>query len=329
MNTIELYISKKYWFFIFFIAILFGFILGFIIKQSSFGGIIGSVTGLFIAVFAFIFISFMNSKFLPKIDKKYWVLVAFLFSFFSGFFGSEISFSIFMVEHDHYLAISTGMLTYLFGLILYLFSVSKNREAQLKQSLMESRLKSLEGQLNPHFLFNSINVISELIYQDQSLAEETLINLAKFLRKSMKEEKLIPIKEELDVVKNYLWIQNIRFNSKIQTTETVDFSLNDFLIPKFSLQLLVENAIKHHQNIAQNGIKIFIKIRKNHKKQILITVSNTIDREIKSLKYGIGLNNLQDRVKILHNGTINWTYEKTEKLINFNLCLNEHSNLNN
>jgi len=162
--------------------------------------------------------------------------------------------------------------------------------------LMQSRLSSLETQLNPHFLFNSLNSIAELVHIDSYKAEEAILKVSSFLRNTMEEKALIPLQKEIDNVKEYVELENIRFDGKIHLIIIGDIPAWE--VPKFSIQLIVENAIKHGVNPDKRLLVITLSF--NHE-QNLIHIEND-GLAIRSKDFGIGLNNLNQRLELLCRG---------------------------
>jgi LytS/YehU family sensor histidine kinase len=158
---------------------------------------------------------------------------------------------------------------------------------------VQSRLKSLERQLNPHFLFNALNSIAELVHQDQNKAEEAILKVSSFLRNSMNEKALISLNEELKNVEDYVDLENIRFSGKIHLHK--DIEKRSLYVPKFSIQLIVENAIKHGFRREQE-LNIFVETKGN-----MIVVKND-GTPIFKKEFGIGLQNLDQRLALLMHG---------------------------
>ena len=147
------------------------------------------------------------------------------------------------------------------GILLYLASVAlsylmlaqdraieaERKGAELQLLAQESELKALRAQLNPHFLFNSLNSLSALTAVDPARAREMCVLLSDFLRRSLGlgERRLVALREELDLAKAYLAIEQIRFGARLQLAWTVDPAAESALLPTLLLQPLVENAIKH------------------------------------------------------------------------------------
>lgn len=327
MDRIELKVSRNDWFYIIIIGALFGFFISlvfyFLIPQVQYlSTIVFSVfTAIVIALFASLFITISNNYILPKVNQNFWYIISFLFSFSSGALGFFLSF---MFAHNMdlpivvllepwwiSLGITLGFLTFLIGLILHQFISMKYKHEQVKHTMSQNRLRALENELNPHFLFNALNSMSELVYLDQKKAENAILNLATFLRNAINKESLIPLRLELEMVQTYVQIENIRFNNQIQLDIKIDEQLQNRAVPKFSIQLLVENAIKH--GYMQKALKIEIQSEKNR-----ITVSNN-GKISQNIHYGTGLQNLQDRLELLNVGKLQ--HNTQEESMSFTIIL--------
>lgn len=313
----ELKISLKDWTNILIIGILFGFfqsLIFYFLNQNlqTFSTIIFSIsTAFFITIFAIILITLSNSFILPKIKKSFWTILSFFFSFLSGFLGFILTYFIFskfdieviIFISGFWLNISivVGFLTLLIALILHQFVFLKNKNNQIQKEILESKLKSLENELNPHFLFNALNSVSQLIYIDKKKAEDAVLQLSKFLRNAINKESLVYLQNEIFMVQTYVNIENIRFDNKIvlHIDDYNDFKL--VKIPKFSIQLLVENSIKH--GYLGKVLNIFITFEKN-----LIKVSND-GKKNSNIKFKTGLSNLENRLRLLNIGELHFLIE--------------------
>jgi sensor histidine kinase YesM len=314
MNIVELKISPKDWLYIIIIGAFFGFFISLCFYFLSYDLqnistiIFSTSTAIFISLFAFFLITISNKFILPKVKKKFWYLISFIFSFLSGFVGFSFSFLLFSFGDLKilniispfwiYISITIGFLTFLVGLILHQFISMKYKNEEIKNQILETKLKALENELNPHFLFNALNSVSELIYQDQKKAENAVIQISKFLRNAINKESLITLETELSMVKTYVNIENVRFDEKI-VLKIDDFEeFKDIKVPKFSIQLLVENAIKH--GFLGKILNIDISFSKNK-----IVVQN--DGKITTNpKFGTGLSNLQKRLELQKVGSLNF-----------------------
>ncbi|WP_198304401.1 sensor histidine kinase [Arcobacter vandammei] len=310
----ELEISLKDWLNILIIGLLFGFFQSLIFYflneslQNSSTIIFSVSTAFFISIFAYILISFSNNFLLPKIPNKLWTFFSLIFSFLSGFLGFILGYFIFLKTGSNiiiliknfwfFLAIVVGFLTLLIALILHQFVSLKNKNNQIEKEILESKLKSLENELNPHFLFNALNSVSQLIYIDKKKAEDAVLQLSKFLRNAINKESLVTLENEILMVQTYVGIENIRFDNKVVLHIDDYKDLKFVKIPKFSIQLLVENGIKH--GYLGKELNIYIKFNINS-----ITVLND-GKKSSNIKFKTGLSNLENRLKILNIGKLEY-----------------------
>lgn len=327
MYDVELKIKRDDWVFIVFVGLLFGSLISaigyFLLEKSAlYGAMFGAILGLFISLFSIFFITISNSYILPMLPRAYWHTGSMFFSFLSGFLGSvcAVWFSSYarigllpaFEQKMLWLSFAIGLLTYLVGVLLHRFVKMRNENEKTKELLLQSRVSSLETQLNPHFLFNSINSVAELIYKDPSKAEEALISISDFLRSVMKENSLISIEEEIANIQKYIAIENIRFDDKIKLNIMADESIKNYLIPKFSIGLIVENAIKHGFDRSRT-LNISINVAKRNG-GVEIGVEND-GKALKSKQFGIGLKNLSERLKYLCNGSLEIGREDKKEFI--------------
>lgn len=319
-SSFELKISLKDWLYIIIVAAFFGFLISmffYFINENlkEINTVVFSVSSsIIIALFSSFLITVSNSFILPRVKKSFWYLISFVFSFLSGTLGFLTSFFIFsnfdinivnlIADFAVYIAIIIGFLTFLIGLILHQFISMKYKNESIKNEILESKLKALESELNPHFLFNALNSISELIYVDKKKAETSVINVSKFLRNAIYTDSLIPTINELEMVKTYVDIENIRFEDRICVNIEINKEHEARLIPKFSIQLLVENAIKH--GFQNEKLNVDIKVLKDE-----IIVSNN-GKLTEIVEFGTGLNNLDKRLKLLDIGFL--THKIDEKM---------------
>ena len=172
-------------------------------------------------------------------------------------------------------------------------------EHELRTLAREAELKALRAQLNPHFLFNSLNSISALTSLDPKGARTMCVLLSDFLRKSLKlgERPLVTLAEELDLVRAYLTIEQIRFGARLQVAWEVEPEAEPVRIPTLLLQPLVENAIKHGiANLVEGGV---IRIAARRRGECLdIEMENARDAEEEAPKgLGLGLTQVRQRLK--------------------------------
>ena len=176
MQRVELKVSPRDWIFIIIIGAFFGFFISlffyFLNKdlQNLSTIIFSTSTAIFISLFASFLISVSNNFILPKVNQKFWYAISFIFSFCSGALGFSFSFLVFSFSDFEilkfispfwfYISVTIGFLTFLVGLILHQFISMKYKNELIKTQILETKLKALENELNPHFLFNALNSVS-------------------------------------------------------------------------------------------------------------------------------------------------------------------------
>lgn len=182
----------------------------------------------------------------------------------------------------------------------HFFQKSRKQEIsnlELAASKRESELKNLRSQLNPHFLFNSLNSIRALVDIDPSKSKHAITTLSNLLRKSLilGKENLVSLSDELEVAKSYLDLEKIRFEERLTIEWEIDGDLEGFQIPPFSLQMMIENAIKHGiSNLVNGG---FVKISAYQNDEIVIEVRNSGSLSgVTDL--GVGIENVQKRLAL-------------------------------
>ncbi len=205
--------------------------------------------------------------------------------------------------------IGTGV--FIYGLIIltyYLFESLSNlseknaKEARLESLVKETEIKMLRSQINPHFLFNSLNSISSLTITDPEKARDMVVKLSEFMRYALsrKDEQPVSLQSELENVQLYLDIEKVRFGDKLITKETIESNCLNVKIPVMLLQPLYENAVKHgvYESTESVSIVTQAKISEGYME---ITISNNFD-PAPSLRRGTGtgLLNVTRRLELFY-----------------------------
>ncbi|HOE05283.1 MAG TPA: histidine kinase [Bacteroidales bacterium] len=203
--------------------------------------------------------------------------------------------------------IINGIIYYvLLALVYYLISsYESNQKAKQDVLAMESRLRetqlqALKSQINPHFLFNSLNSISFLVKQDSDKAREMLSVLSDYFRYSLKQQSnTATIADELVHCRKYLEIEKIRFSAKLIIEEEIDGQCLGFMLPAMLLQPIYENAVKH--GVYESDEPVIVKTQLVEKPDcILISISNNYDADALVRKgEGIGLKNAAERLRLM------------------------------
>lgn len=178
--------------------------------------------------------------------------------------------------------------------------VAEKEKYQLQASAKENAYINLKNQLNPHFLFNSLNSIRTLVDANPQLAKSAINQLSGLLRSSLHtgKQKTITLKEEMQTVKDYLAIEKIRFDDRLQFESEVDDDVLEVQVPPMMLQTLAENAVKHGiSNLKQGGV-IQLKAYKKEK-YLIIQLRNSGQYLPIPAHQGVGLINTKERLQIL------------------------------
>jgi two-component system, LytTR family, sensor kinase len=177
------------------------------------------------------------------------------------------------------------------------------REERLRHSLTEAELKALRAQVDPHFLFNTLNTIADLISSDPAKAESMTERLAEFFRYTLTrtEQALATLEEELQFVRHYLDIEQVRFGERLRVELSTAADLAQEMVPALILQPIVENAIRHGLAPKLGGGRISISaVREGRFLRIQVTDDGVGIRPDSRRKGGVGLQNVRDRLRALY-----------------------------
>ncbi|WP_192823509.1 sensor histidine kinase [Rufibacter sp. LB8] len=168
---------------------------------------------------------------------------------------------------------------------------------KLKKETIKVQFESLKQQVNPHFLFNSLNALTSLIYKDQDMAAKFVEQLSKVYRYVLenKDKELVPLHTELDFIYSYLFLLKIRFRENLRVDITIPDHLLNHQVAPLTMQLLMENAIKH--NIVSRDEPLFITVFIED--DYIIIKNNLQLRESREESTGVGLKNIINRYKYI------------------------------
>lgn len=214
---------------------------------------------------------------------------------------SEASFS-FTVKRPFWVSVWFILLVLVFvSLIIYLYirtrELNLRREEQKKKEKVEFEFQLLKNQINPHFLFNSFSTLISLIEEDRNQAMEYTEKLSDFFRKvlQLKETEIIPVREELMLIEDYLFIQRKRYGDLIRLEVILTEETLGSFIPPMTMQMLMENAVKHNIISKENPLNIKI-----YSEPGWIWVENTFQPKRQAeTSTGIGLDNISKRYRLL------------------------------
>jgi two-component system LytT family sensor kinase len=244
-------------------------------------------------------------------------------------FGTKYIMLLVLPEQNNYQAywdatfpyrIGTGVFIYGLIILSYFLFISltnlseKNvKEARLESLVKETELKMLRSQINPHFLFNSLNSVSSLTITDPEKARDMIIKLSEFMRYALskKDEQPVSLRSELENLMLYLDIEKVRFGDRLSTEENIEEQCLGIKMPVMILQPLYENAIKHgvYESTESVSIKTTVKINNG---LVEISISNDYDPDMLSKRgTGTGILNVSRRLELFYGNkaSINTTRE--------------------
>jgi LytS/YehU family sensor histidine kinase len=190
----------------------------------------------------------------------------------------------------------------------------KKEEVRLNEMVREAELNLLKSQINPHFLFNSLNSISALTLTDPKKARDMIILLSDFLRYSIARDgkQLSPLSSELQNLERYLAIEKVRFGDRIKFKIDVDEKIQSCTLPVMILQPIIENAIKHGVNESIETVFINLKAY-SEEGFLIIEVNNNFDSISPSKKgAGYGLKSIDDRLRLIYHTDGLMKYHKAD-----------------
>ncbi|WP_109098609.1 sensor histidine kinase [Aquimarina sp. AU58] len=204
---------------------------------------------------------------------------------------------------DFFRATLLGFAVVIFNLFYHSLKQKKEMENtmdKLKKEVMTSKYKSLKNQISPHFLFNSLNTLTSLMYQDRDLASDFVSRLATCYRYILdnREEDLVSLEKELSFLDSFIFMMNVRHEGALSITTHISVNPKEYVIPTLSLQMLVENALKH--NYYSKEIPLEISIISIEKSSILIQ-NNLRVRKQKEESTQLGLKNIKKRYSFYTN----------------------------
>jgi len=184
---------------------------------------------------------------------------------------------------------------------------AQEAELRLRVAMRENELRTLRAQLNPHFLFNSLNSLRGLISESPERAQEAVTSLASLLRHTLRlsSAPTASLELELEAARHYLELEHIRFDDRLGYRFDVDPALQDQAVPPMLLQNLLENAIKHGISKRREGGRILVEVQEDQEEaqgRVLIRVTNPGRVEPSPAEPGLGLANARDQLRLLFPG---------------------------
>lgn len=238
--------------------------------------------------------------------------------------------SIQFTDNSESLLFSAGCGCYLISILFHdvLIAAEHVRNAELAATksqvfAREAELQMLRAQINPHFLFNSLNSISALTSIDATAARAMTLALAQFFRQSLtlSEQSTIPLHKEIELCERFLDVEKIRFGSKLQSEFHIDPLANTALIPPMLLQPLIENAVKHGiRDLADGGsVRVTGLIREQW---LHLLVENPfLNTPEESSGNGVGLTNTRQRLSNIYGNQSRMQWHKKENFFNIEITI--------
>ncbi|HEY4784771.1 MAG TPA: histidine kinase [Bacteroidales bacterium] len=241
-------------------------------------------------------------------------LISLVIWFFSGYFllhelfTTQADYIIFLNQSIPW-RLATGLFFYALTVLVYYLIISYRdlqekiqNEMELKTLVKETELSMLKSQINPHFLFNSLNSISSLTITNPTKAQEMIIKLSEFLRHSIshKEEQMVPMYEEVEHIMRYLEIEKVRFGDRLHYDFRINDSCKNFPVPSMILQPIFENAIKH--GVYESTEEVVIDFTCDPDASgMLLRISNNFDPDSPPRRGNrMGIKNIVNRLKLIY-----------------------------
>ncbi|MBL7870336.1 MAG: histidine kinase [Cyclobacteriaceae bacterium] len=194
-----------------------------------------------------------------------------------------------MIKLGILLAITLFIYEIFYGLLFSYQFYAKNQveNMRLDRLQLELQFESLKSQISPHYLFNCLNTVSSLLFKDAFMAEQFIRRMADTFRYVIdnQKQKLVTVREEIEFVKAYYYLLQVRYEQHLSLEFNLPKSLYDTFIPPMTLQLLVENAVKHNKISKDNPLLIYISAQDNTR--ILVANSKTIAEKSESFRIGL------------------------------------------
>lgn len=196
----------------------------------------------------------------------------------------------------------------------------KAQATELQAQLAEARLAALRMQINPHFLFNTLHAVSSFIDEDPPVAQRIIARLSKLLRYALDNTDVqeVPLREELQFLRDYLDIQRLRFEGQLETAVEVPSELHEALVPSLILQPLVENAVKHGAGQTDGIGRVVVRARREGKHLLLSVHDNGPGFDPSSVNgsdnnRGVGLRNTRERLENLYGSEANLSLQPAKE----------------
>jgi two-component system LytT family sensor kinase len=184
---------------------------------------------------------------------------------------------------------------------------------QQERLLLQARMEALQSQINPHFLFNTLNSVASLVRRDPDSAREMIVKLGNILRRLLRKgDSFVPLREELEFLDDYLDIEVARFGrDKLKVVKELEPASLEHLVPSMILQPLVENAVKHGFSSTVDGGSIYIRSRCAEQRVVIEVEDDGVGMSVTSASTGtgIGMVNVTERLQVVYGDAAEITVE--------------------
>jgi len=180
---------------------------------------------------------------------------------------------------------------------------SEAREQEARQEALRAQLAALQARTDPHFLFNSLNTVASLIDEDPAKAEEAVHRLSAMFRYTLEgsRQELVPVADEIAMVRNYLETESLRFGERLQHEVVVEPAVEPWLLPPLTLQPLVENAIRHGIEQVRADGRVRVEVAADGNDLVLTVEDNGPGHDPRSNGAGTGLNDMATRLRLRYD----------------------------
>lgn len=215
-----------------------------------------------------------------------------------------------------------GTVIIVFFVLLDAYQFARQDAKELRALMAENRYEILKEQMQPHFLFNSLNSLAELIESGHESAVEVVYKLSNLYRQILvnSNSKTVMLEKEIEIARNYLELEKIRFGSRLEFEIKVPKDFNKLHVPSLSLQPLLENAVKHALSKTDKTVCINIEVNKLKSGMYSLSVSNfnPLSENTRLSGTGTGLSNLRNRLELLYGKPAKLEFFENEEC--FTVC---------
>jgi len=198
----------------------------------------------------------------------------------------------------------------------YVQKISKSelQKTQLARQLQDVKMQALKSQLNPHFLFNTLNSISSLIEEDGYKAQHMIGNLGDLLREVLlvKDENMVLVSKEISILNKYIEIMQIRFSDHLLVESEIEAEVQEAMIPSMLLQPILENSFEHGYSYDSINLKVNLSISRIDKWLMIRIQNNGVPISVKNGDTGMGIPNIKERLETLFEDNFDFSFSNLE-----------------